>query len=77
MLPLLPIPSLLLEDAADKDDTGLVVSDGVGKGCRLGDDVGNRLPTLLLLVPLVSPFAPPVFLQWLPLHFDCADEDGS
>ena len=73
MLPLLS----LLEDTADKDVTGLVARDGVGNGCRLGDDVGNRPPTLLplLLQPLV-PLAP-FFLQWLPLHFDCADDDGS
>ena len=78
MLPLLPILSLLLKDAADKDTTGRVVSDGVGNGCRLGDDVGNRPPTLLplLLLPVV-PLAP-FFLQWLPLHFDFADcDDGS
>ena len=66
VLPLLPILSLL-EDAADKDVTGRVVSDGVGNGGRLGDDVG-----LLPVVPLA-----PLFLQWLPLHFDCADDDGS
>ena len=63
---MLPILSLL-EDAADKDVTGRVVSDGVGNGGRLGDDVG-----LLPVVPLA-----PLFLQWLPLHFDCADDDGS
>ena len=63
---MLPILSLL-EDAADKDVTGRVVSDGVGNGGRLGDDVG-----LLPVVPLA-----PFFLQWLPLHFDCADDDGS
>ena len=74
MLPLLPILSLL-EDAADKDTTCRVVSDGVGNVSRLGDDVGNRPPTLLplLLLPVV-PLAP-FFLQWLPLHFDGADDD--
>jgi len=71
---MLPILSLL-EDAADKDVTGR----GVGNGCRLGDDVGNRPPTLLLLPLLLLPVVPlaPFFLQWLPLHFDCADDDGS